>query len=56
VVVTRDVNTLKQKYLELEREIRSTGVRVDKKNLLYDSINITGKKESKEFINGRETF
>jgi hypothetical protein len=31
VVVNRDVITLKQMYLELEREIRSTGLRVDEK-------------------------
>jgi hypothetical protein len=39
--VTRDVNTLKQMYLELEMEIQIIGLSVnEREDEVYDSINI----------------
>jgi hypothetical protein len=55
VIVTRDVNTLKPIYLDLEREIRSIGLDVNEKRpSIYDSINIRDKKQPTEVISGGE--
>jgi hypothetical protein len=51
------VNTLKETYLELDWEIRSTVLSVnEKKKTVYGTINIRGKKEAIDFISWREKF
>jgi hypothetical protein len=56
VFVTRDVNTLKQMYLELEREIPIIGLSVnEREDKVYDSINIRAQRRPK-FISWGKTF
>jgi hypothetical protein len=43
VIATRNGNTLKLVYLELESEIQSTGLSVNKKNTKYMIVYVRGK-------------
>jgi hypothetical protein len=48
------VNTLKEMYLEFEREIRRIETSVNTKDYVYDSINIRGKKEATKSTRNRK--
>jgi len=50
------VNTLKQMYLEFEREIRRIEMSVNTEDYLYDSINIRGKKEATKSTRDRKVL
>lgn len=49
------VNTLKQMYLEFEREIRRIGISVNTKYYLYDSSNVR-EKEATKSTRGRRSL